>query len=322
MDQTEVNRRLQAACGAGLRGEVESRRKTTMERAPLSWTEDWERLERGGQGTGEVPAAPPAAVPFRVGGGAGLRIRTLGGLAIYRGEEDLAPSLMRRPSLAFLVVHLLAHAVVDPGANQYRPSIAEEQAPRLGSSEARARLRGKLRDISAFLDPDLAGLIRSDPEHVSFDLSGCSVDVMRLIALARDVRNGTSVLSRDLLDEAKAALDDAPGEFLPEWGALEKAASATGGAAEVVIEKARERAERARVDLLVAVADAYLAMRNPGAAVPYLEEANSRRPELEAVAALFIEALRASGQPGRADQVQAAYGFGDATQARESQAYR
>jgi len=231
--------------------------------------------------------------PFRLARDGGLRIYTLGGLAIYRADEDLAPSLMRRPSLAFLVVHLLAHAVVDPGTNQYRASIAEEQAPRLGSSEARAKLRGKLRDISGFLDHDLARLVYSDPEYIRFELAGCSVDVMSLQALAAEAQTAGPVLPPDLLAEAKSALEDGPGEFLPEWGALENEASASGGAAEVVVERARECAERARVDLLIAVADAYLALRNPAAAVPYVEEANSRRPDLEPVAARFVEAPRA-----------------------------
>ena len=311
LGRAEVDRRLVVMGQPPLRDEIVLQPEVPVQRAPLAWTQEWDDMQRdGGQRVEEEPAPLPAAAPFRpASSGGGLRIHTLGGLTIYRGDEDLAPSLMHRPSLAFLVVHLLAHAVVDPGANQFRASIAEEQSPRLGSSEARARLRGKLRDISGFLDPDIARLVYADPEYVRFDLAGCSVDVMRLRALAAEAQTAGPVLPPDLLAEAKSALDDGPGEFLPEWGALEKDASASGGAAEVVVQSARECAERARVDLLIAVADAYLALRNPTAAVPYLEEANSRRPDLEPVAARFVDALRWSGQPARAEQVEASYGF-------------
>jgi DNA-binding SARP family transcriptional activator len=305
-----------------LREVADHQPRPMVERPPLQWTEDWEREGQAetadsGHGAEEEPAALPAAVPFRPAPG-GLRIHTLGGLAIYRGGEDLTAGLMRRKSLAFLFVHLLAHAVLDPGANQYRPSIAEEQAPTLGSSEARAKLRGKLRDIAAFLDGDVAGLVYSDPEFIRLDLSSCTVDVLRLRALAAEAEAAGAILPPDLLGEARAALDDAPGEFLPEFGALQKAANAGSGAAEEVIAQARDWAERARVDLLLAVARAYLALGNPAAAVPYLEEANSRRPELEDVAGRFIEALRLSGQPGRADQLEATYGIRPASRARDA----
>jgi hypothetical protein len=135
------------------------------------------------------------------------------------------------------------------------------------------------------------------------------VDLLDLRSLAAEAKGAGPLLSDDLPKDAIRVLDESAAEFLPEWDPLERAVPENKGAAVEMIERIRQGVERARIDLLVAVAEAFMARKDPARAVGYLEEVNSRRPDLEPIARRFADALRAAGQPLRADQVSAVYGF-------------
>ncbi|MGI8610251.1 MAG: hypothetical protein ACR2MY_13690 [Candidatus Dormibacteria bacterium] len=279
----------------------------TFERPPVAWTQEWE-AERLAL-TVESQEDEPQTVPFRPSLDGRLRIHTLGGLSILFGDEDLAPALLRRQVLAFLWLLLLSWALDPSPRPSERPLVAEELAPGIGRAQQLERLRGRLRDFGLYLHPALVSAIHADPRIVRFELADCSIDVLELRSLAEEAKGTVPYLPEELLKDSVRMLEESSGEFLPEWEALERAVPEGRGAALEMIERIRNDVERARIELLVAVAEAFMARKLPARAVTYLEEVNSRRPDLEPVARRFVEALRQSGQPLRADQVSATYGF-------------
>ena len=80
-----------------------------------------------------------------------------------------------------------------------------------------------------------------------------------------------------------------------------------GSSGEMVVQ-VRQDIERIRVDLLMAIADGYVAWKNPADAVRFLEEAHSWRPDLDPIARRFAEVLRAAGQPSGAKPIEASIG--------------
>ncbi len=278
-----------------------------FERPPLSWTREWE-AELAPIVDPEEAGGGEAQVPFRRRLDPGLSIRTLGPLSIRSGDKELAESLLRRPVLAFLWVLLLILALDERGLHE-RPFVAEELAPGIGRPQQLERMRGRLRDISLYLDPALSAAIVADARTVRLDLTNCSVDLLNLRSLVNEAKSAGPLLPDELLREATEMLDGSAGEFLPEWESLEQTVSGGRGSAQEFVERLREGAERDRVDLLVAVAEAHIARRNPARAIPFLEEVHNRRPDLEPAARRFAQALHDAGQPLRAQQVAAPYGF-------------
>jgi hypothetical protein len=278
-------------------------------RPPVQWTEEWEAEQAQLAKERTTPEVTVRMVPFRPDGSSPVSVCSLGRLRLRDGDEDLTPGLVRRPVLAFIWLYLLVRSTADPGIATDRATLAQELTPWLDREQQLARLRGRLHDIAEYLDPRLARMVIFDDQSVRLDLTRYSFDVTHLRSLAEEMKSAGPLLSRSLMEEATTLLEESSGEFLPEWDALEaQVAMGKGSSGEMVVQ-VRQDIERIRVDLLVAIADGYVAWKNPADAVRFLEEAHSRRPDLDPIARRFAEVLRAAGQPSRAKQIEAEYGF-------------
>lgn len=295
-----------------LRPRVSLERDADFIRPPVSWTDQWESEHAGLP----EPSGSTVTLPGRLDVGpprhpsARLRILTLGRLRILDGDEDLAPNLLRRPVLAFLWLLLLVRATVEPTAGTDRATVGQELAPWLEREQQLTKLRGRLRDTFEHLDPRLSRLVIADDYSIHFDIASCSYDVDLLRTTASEVGAAPTLMTRGLMDEAGELVESSAGEFLPEWDALEDRVSMGKGSMAQTVEQVRYEVERHRVDILAALGSAYAAWKMPGPALRFLEEAHSRRPDMEPVARSFADLLRAVGQPSRARQVEAEHGFG------------
>jgi hypothetical protein len=220
--------------------------------------------------------------------------------------EDLARDLMRRPKLAFMWMLLLAGAL-DGRESWNRSVLADELYP--GHTQGLANLRGRLRDFSDNVPSQISVMIRVEPDRVHLDLTNSSIDLIRARSLLGELRSYDKLLPDDLLKSAVALLEEGQGEFLPEWDILEAQLMQRRVGATDIIENVRREAESLRIELLLTVGEAFIARGDPSRSIPFFEEANNRRPDLEPVALRFVEALRKTGQPLRAKQVASEYGF-------------
>jgi len=112
------------------------------------------------------------------------------------------------------------------------------------------------------------------------------------------------MLSRDLVDDATALLDESSGEFLPGWEQLEKEVNGARGAAGDLVRQLRQRAETARIDLMGALAANLMARQEPSRAIPLLEQALERQPDREDLARKLRAAYLETGQHARAAELQ------------------
>jgi hypothetical protein len=93
------------------------------------------------------------------------------------------------------------------------------------------------------------------------------------------------------------------GEFLPEWEAYE--AKLTGGRSGTgeVIDQVRAAIHRSLTELLVGLAEAHVARRQPDLAIPLLERVHHSQPDNEGAAKQLIAAYLLTGQTSRAEAI-------------------
>ena len=198
----------------------------------------------------------------------GLEVRTLGALMLRDGEDDLTPVLLRSRVHSFIWLYLLMRAIANPRARIGRVELADELTPGLATDKQRKRLRNRLSDLLAELPPPLKGPIKVEDDFVRFDISACSIDVVRLFELAHECAAREGLLSEALDIEVDSALIAANGEFLPGWDEIEGEVNGGRGAVGDVVQDLRVKAEDARIALLAALANNHLARREPARAIP------------------------------------------------------
>ena len=231
----------------------------------------------------------------------------MGGLVLRDGAEDLTPALLRSRVYSFLWLYLMMRAITNPQARISRGELADELTPGLATDKQRKRLRDRLSDLLAELPPPLRGPIKVEDDFVRFEITACSIDIIRLFELAHESAAREGLLSEALVTEVDSALIAANGEFLPGWDEIEREVAGGRGAVGEVVQDLRVRAEDARVALLSALANNYLARREPARSIPPLQQALERRPDREDLALRLRAAYRATGQVGRAETLETEY---------------
>src|SRR5213082_2905447 len=248
---------------------------------PMEWRLDWEQrvaTMTPALPPDESPAATPSEAPHL------LEVRTLGGLRLLAGEQDLTAGLLRRPVQSFVWLYLLVREIRKPGDRISRAALADELFPGLDPDQQRERLRKRLSEMHSLVPEALAGRVQADGEYVSIDLTGCGLDARQMFDLAKEAGMAGELLPDGLLDEVERALPAAREEFLPDWEEVERRATGARGVAGDLVREVRNTLSQAHVGLVCALADGYLARRQPARAIPHLEEGLRRRPEAEALA--------------------------------------
>ncbi len=274
---------------------------------PMAWRREWEAALLGDRDQ-PVPlvAEPPLLHTGAAPAPAVLQIRTLGTFQLLGGDHDLAPQLLRYPTLSFIWLFLLSRHATGRDAPVHRQLLADETFPGLDSDQQRARLRRRLSDLPRVLPQALADRIQIDGEYVRFGLEGTDFDVAALQAVVETWGAGTGLLPAEGLNAMETAAAAYGGEYLPIWDELEDQLTRGRGAAGELVRTIRQRTEEAHMRLVLRLAHHHLARRDSPRALPLLEEVLRRRPEREDAAHLLATAYRETGQASRARHVESA----------------
>jgi DNA-binding SARP family transcriptional activator len=233
-----------------------------------------------------------------------LRVTTIGGLQLRVGDDELTRNLSQKPVLIVVWLYLLARALRSPQDSISRAALADELFPGLDPERQRARLRDRLSDLQNLLPPAVARCIVAEGDRVRFELSQCDVDVQRLRAAAESLRRSQGMVDPAVLGQGEKVVSSiGDGEFLPEWEAYE--AKLTGGRSGTseVIDQVRAAIHRSLTELLVGLAEAHVARRQPDLAIPLLERAHHSQPDSEGAAKQLIAAYLLTGQTSRAEAI-------------------
>jgi DNA-binding SARP family transcriptional activator len=233
-----------------------------------------------------------------------LRVTTIGGLQLRVGDDELTRNLSQKPVLIVVWLYLLARALRSPQDSISRAALADELFPGLDPERQRARLRDRLSDLQNLLPPAVARCIVAEGDRVRFELSQCDVDVQRLRAAADSLRTSHGMVDPAVLAQGEKLVSSiGDGQFLPEWEAQE--AKLTGGRSGTseVIDQVRDAIHRSLIELLVGLAEAHLARRQPDLAIPFLERAHQSQPDSEGAAKQLIAAYLLTGQTSRAEAI-------------------
>ena len=256
------------------------------------------------QDSAEDVQAPPAREVVGSNGHApGLQIKTIGGLRITAGGEDLTRALLDRKVLAFLWLHLLARTLRNPGDSTSRASLADELSPGLDASAQKSRLRGRLSELRNELPAAIGQRVKLDGQRVAFDTTDCSIDFRELADAQRTFAGANAVLSASELSSVEALAEKAHGEFLTEWDDIERHVNSGRSGAGEVVNELRMRTSATTASLLRILGTGYLAHGNAEAAVGPLERALAMVPDDEAVARTLAKACAQTGRLSRADEL-------------------
>ena len=227
-------------------------------------------------------------------------IRTMGGLQIWSEGQDLGPTLLRNEVAGFMLLRLLIQEILEPGSRMTRDELGEETFSKIPATSQHSRTRKRLHAIRKYT-PALAERLRED-SGLSFDLTGCRVDAIEVLELARSC-SGNAVLPPELVPKAEQLSALTSGRFLPFWDTLEKKATGIEGASGELVELIRGRLEIARADILAALGATHVASGQAQRAVAILEEARRMRPERQDIANQLVVAYRATGRDAEAERV-------------------
>ena len=304
IDEPEAQRRLEALGLPQPQAKAEPAVRTARPAMPLDWfgTHEPETVTTDGNGHQREHSSTPAESPRH-----GLEVRTLGGLILRDAAQDLTTAFLRSRVHSWIWLFLLMRAIANPQTRISRAELADELTPGLSTERQRKRLRDRLSDLFAELPPPLKLPIRVEDEFLRFDLDACSVDIVTLVDLARECAGREGLLPEVLTAEVEAALLAGRGEFLPSWDAIDGEVTGGRGSAGDLIRDLRDKAEDARMALLVALAQNQMARRDPARAIPLLEQALERRPDREDLALKLRAAYLETGQVGRATALQTEY---------------
>jgi DNA-binding SARP family transcriptional activator len=232
-----------------------------------------------------------------------LTVRTIGGLRLAQGKDNLTSTLSDRKVLAFLWLYLLARRLRSPHDSITRASLADELSPGLDSATQRSRLRGRLSELRNQLPAAIGKRVEVSGDRISLNLTDCDIDLLRLLEASPLYGGAKGVLSSDQLANIESLLTGSEGIFLPDWEDLEQHVNgARGGAGEVVAEL-RRRVVAAQASLLKALGEGHLAHANPAAATVSLERALALIPDDEPVARSLVSACLQSGRLTRAEEL-------------------
>ncbi len=277
---------------------------------PIAWRRDWEAAT-GGDETDQVTVVAdpvPALAESSPPASSLLRIRTLGTFQLLQGDRDLAPELLRHPTLSFIWLYLLSRRAAGFTTPVHRQHLAEETFPGLDAEQQRARLRRRLSDLDRALPAAVPQCVTAQGEFTQFNFEATLFDVASLREAADTWGTGTGLLSDEGFRNVVTSLESCAGEYLPLWEELEQQVTQGRGAAGELIRSIRQTTEGTHARLLMRLAHHHHARRDNARLIPILEEFLRRRPEYEEAATLLASAYLQTGQVTRANQLRSAYG--------------
>ncbi|MGH7765101.1 MAG: hypothetical protein ACREOM_11880, partial [Candidatus Dormibacteraceae bacterium] len=200
---------------------------------------------------------------------------------IREADHEFSAVMLSKPVIAFLWLYLLIRGLQNPKDRVMRIELADELTPGLSPEKQRKRVTARLSDmLHGELPKPLADrVVIEKDDSVRLDLTHCTIDLLRLQALAAECIGNEGLLAPALAEEAARMLDAVQGEFLPGWDQLENEVTGGRGGAGELVRDLRQSVEAFRVDLLGALAANYLARREPARAITLLEQALERQPE-------------------------------------------
>ncbi len=276
--------------------------KRTVRRAfttpPMAWLREGQAATLDGHQSDAAPEQQVSPVPRPR-----LEVQTLGTLRVAFDGEDLTAKLLRRPSIAFMWQYGLVRAICAPEIPTSREWLADELYAGYDLDTQRGRLRRQLYNLQEVLQVPLASPIKIESGNLLFDLSACTVDVAQMLELAGRYEAAQGLLPPAIVAQVSASLASANEEFLPDWEDLEHSVTGGHGTAGDSVRELRRRIEAAKVSLLVAMGDHYLAARDPGHAATAFEEAFGLQPDWPNLVGRLADALDGSGQHARAQQI-------------------
>lgn len=239
------------------------------------------------------PPGPPADVV----------IRTFGGLQVYKDGKDWADALIGRPITGFVWLRLLVAVIRDPSARLTREEIARQVTPGLDREVQLRRLRNVIYQGMRDLPPALRDRIVVEPQVLRFNLEGSELDAANLVAISAECA-GRSMLTTAQAARAQRVLDASVGIFLPEFETVEDLATDHHASCTDLIRDLREVLASKRLELAMALADSYLARRNPNRAIAVLERARQEQPDRGDLTARLASAYRSAGRDPEAQALE------------------
>jgi hypothetical protein len=318
MTESEVGDALRAAGAPPPAPKLRWSPPVRLTMPPMSWRTEWERhldsVTVPAQTASEFaspppPVAetprPPKAVDLE------LEIRTLGEICLCANGEDLAPRLLHRPAQAVTWLYLLVREARRTGDRVIRGVFADELFPGLSPDRQRRKARQRLADLNRDLPKPLLRRLVVDGEYVGLDLTGCDLDVRRVLDLTTIARtlDADDLLAPASVAQVEWALRMSAQEFLPGWEEIERRATDGRSGMGELVTAVREQIETAHLRLLEALADAHLARHRPADAARLLEQAVGRRPERSDLARKLVVACERGGLARRAADLRTEYGL-------------
>jgi len=233
----------------------------------------------------EAETGPPARVV----------IRTFGGLHVHQDGRDWAAALRARSVTAFIWLRLLVAAIKDPNSGQPRDELGRQASPGLDRETQLKQMRNLTHQGLPELPAALRERIVVEPQVMRFSFDGCAVDALDLLA-ACVACAGRSRLTNAQSARAQRALEATAGTFLPEFETIEDIATDRHPTCTEMIREQREWLAGKRLELILVLADSYLAGRRPAQAIAILEPAFQERPERGDLRARLATAYSRSGR--------------------------
>ena len=243
-----------------------------------------------------LPASPPAQ----------MVVTTFGGLHVREGGNDWAQALMSRPVTGFVWLRLLVAAVRSPTTPVGREELARQATPGLSRDVQLKRLRNVIAKGLREMPSVLRNRILVKPEVMSFDLDGCEIDAIELIALSDATASHRELSSIDAA-RVQRVLSACQGTFLPEFESIEDLATDRHPTCTDLIRELRELLTNKRVGLALLLADTYLRAGRPAQAIPILEPALNDRAERKDLADRLVAAYRGAGREAEAKAIESRY---------------
>jgi tetratricopeptide (TPR) repeat protein len=232
-----------------------------------------------------------------------LHIHTIGHLEVWAGDQDLTRILVRHRVLGFVWLYLLTLAVHSGGRTAPRAVVIEALASKLELQHRRKTTRGWFHLLQRDFPAALTGPLVLDDHFVNFSLADCDLDLLQLKTLEASCRQAGALLPPDLQREVEQTLNGLPaGDYLTEWQHFEDAVPQQDGEPGRMVASLRLQVNGWRASLAGALANSYLARRDPERAIPFYEQAVERRPDREDLARQLIAAYMETGQTEKADR--------------------
>jgi len=246
----------------------------------------------------EAPVDDPP-LEAETGSPARVVIRTFGGLQVHEDGRDWAAALRSRSVTAFVWLRLLVAAIRDPNARPSRDELGREASPRHDRETQLKQIRNVVSQGLRELPLALSDRILVEPQVMSFRLESCEVDAINLLRLCAECA-GRSFLAPAQTARARRAVDASAGVFLPEFESVEDLATDRHPTCTGLIRELRELLAAKRLDLILRLADSYMATDRPAETIAILEPAFQEQPERGDLRARLVAAYSRAGRSAEA----------------------